>query len=121
MNPVFNTKCCYQTIIQLVQLFNRLSILFLARYSRDACLKGDTPNIPKDHLFHRKKKPLILGHRGQGRQFQENTMEGIKSLIDTGADGFQADVVLTNYGQLVLFQSQNAKVNYNTFSSPTIH
>ena len=84
--------------------------LSLQLCNRNACLKRDTRNIPTDHLFHKKQLPLILGHRGQGREFQENTIEGIKSLIDTGADGFEADVVLTDYGQLVLFHSDNAKV-----------
>jgi len=79
------------------------------QYKSVACLNRYLPSIPKDHLFYCKKQPLILGHRGQGKKFQENTIEGIKSLIGTGADGFEADVVLTNYGQLVLFHSDNAK------------
>ena len=89
-----------------------LLILLTVTYKRDACLARDTPSIPKDHLFYSKKQPLVFGHRGQGKQFQENTLEGIKSLIGTGADGVETDVVLTDYGQLVLFHSENAKVSY---------
>ena len=61
-------------------------------------------------MFNKKAKPLILGHRGQPRLFQENTIEGIKSLADLGADGFETDIYLTDHGQLVLFHDDNAKV-----------
>lgn len=80
------------------------------RHKRDACIKGNTPNIPPKHLFFAKKQPLILGHRGQAKKFQENTMEGIKSVEELGADGFEVDVYLTDFNQLVLFPSDNAKV-----------
>ena len=98
---------------------NSLAVFSAEQYKSVACLNRYLPSIPKDHLFYSKKQPLILGHRGQGKKFQENTIEGIKSLIGTGADGFEADVVLTNYGQLVLFHSDNAKVNAAKFPLPS--
>ena len=76
----------------------------------DACFKRDTQSIPSGHIFHQKTKPLILGHRGQPRKFQENTIEGIRSVASLGADGFETDIYLTDYGQLVLFHDDNAKV-----------
>lgn len=66
--------------------------------------------IPSDHLFHEKAKPLVLGHRGQPRKFQENTIEGIKSVTGLRGDGFETDIYLTDYNQLVLFHDDNAKV-----------
>lgn len=78
----------------------------------DACINRDTLDIPADHLFHDKSKPLILGHRGQPRKFQENTIEGIKSVADLGADGFETDIYLTDHNQLVLFHDDNAKVHF---------
>ena len=76
----------------------------------DVCIKRNTLDIPADHLFHKKTKPLILGHRGQPRKFQENTIEGIKSVAGLGGDGFETDIYLTDYNQLVLFHDDNAKV-----------
>ncbi len=43
--------------------------------------------------------------------FQENSLEGVKSLIELGADGYEIDIYLTNYGQLVVFHDDNAKVS----------
>lgn len=76
----------------------------------DSCINRNTLDIPADHLFHKKVKPLILGHRGQPKKFQENTIEGIKSVADLGGDGFETDIYLTDNNQLVLFHDDNAKV-----------
>ena len=75
------------------------------KYKKDACIKRQTQNIPADHLFFKKNQPLILGHRGQPKKYQENTLDGIKSLIDTGADGFTVDAHLTKNGDLVAFNA----------------
>ena len=78
-----------------------------------ACFNRKTPDIPSGHLFHKKQKPLILGHRGQPRKFQENSIEGVTSLVGLGADGYEIDIYLTDAGQLVLFHDDNAKVFYS--------
>jgi len=93
------------------QLFVGLILIGFAcsTLQTDVCIKRDTLDIPSDHIFHKKTKPLILGHRGQPRKFQENSIEGIKSVADLGADGFETDIYLTDYNQLVLFHDDNAK------------
>eukprot|EP00794_Sanderia_malayensis_P007182 gene7182-7988_t len=83
-----------------------LFLLPVASYK--PCFNRNTPDIPSDHFFNTKKKPLIIGHRGQPRKFQENSLESVKSLVDLGADGFEIDIYLTDSGQLVCFHDDNA-------------
>lgn len=47
---------------------------------------------------------LIIGHRGAAGMAPENTLYGIQTAIDTGADIVQVDVRLTQDNQLVLLR-----------------
>ncbi|EDV25134.1 uncharacterized protein TRIADDRAFT_56748 [Trichoplax adhaerens] len=68
------------------------------------CVSGATGVIPEDHLFHSKKKPLIIGHRGNPMVYQENTMDGFESLLKKKyVDGFELDVFLTKDNKLAVF------------------
>ena len=74
------------------------------------CFNKTLDDIPSDHLFHSKKKPLIIGHRGIPKVYQENTLEGFTNLVNLGADGFETDIYLTKDNKLVLFHDDNTKV-----------
>lgn len=63
--------------------------------------------IPLDHLYSKLKKPLVIGHMGNIINFQENSLEGIKSLIDIKADGVHMQVQLTKDEKLVVFGEEN--------------
>ena len=52
-------------------------------------------SIPKGHLFHEKQKPVIIAHRGQPKKFQENTLDGVLSVQEIHADGFEVDIYVT--------------------------
>jgi len=75
------------------------------------CFARPTRPIPSDHLMATKTKPLVLGHRGNQMKYQENTLDGFKSLLETNADGFEMDIYLTKDERLVAFHDDNAKVN----------
>lgn len=74
-------------------------------------------SIPDSHLYHKKQKPLIIGHHGNPSNFQENTIDGFKSLAALKADGMELDAFLTKDEQLVVFHFDNTKKltgkNYN--------
>jgi len=74
-------------------------------------------SIPDSHLYHKKQKPLIIGHHGNPSKFQENTIDGFKSLAALKADGMELDTFLTKDGKLVVIHFNNTKKltgkNYN--------
>ncbi|KAK2557631.1 hypothetical protein P5673_019988 [Acropora cervicornis] len=59
-------------------------------------------SIPDSHLYDKKQKPLIIGHHGNPSKFQENTIDGFKSLAALKADGMELDTFLTKDGKLKL-------------------
>lgn len=66
-------------------------------------------SIPASHLYNKKKKPLIIGHHGNPSKFQENTIDGFKSLAALKADGMELDTFLTKDEQLVVIHFNNTK------------
>lgn len=66
--------------------------------------------IRSDHLYHTLRHPTVIGHMGNILEFQENTLEGIQSLIQIKADGVHMHVQLTEDDQLILFQDQTLYV-----------
>ena len=90
------------------------SVFFLSlgeKLEGTKCFSDRTaPAFPKDHLFSSKQKPLVIGHRGNPMNFQENTLESFTSLMDTNADGFELDIYLTKDEQLVLYHDDTTTV-----------
>ncbi|HFE44104.1 MAG TPA: glycerophosphodiester phosphodiesterase family protein, partial [Nannocystis exedens] len=54
-------------------------------------------------IVDKKKRPLVLGHRGVPLLHQENTMAGFRRCLDLGVDGIELDVMMTKDGQIVVF------------------
>lgn len=52
---------------------------------------------------------IIAGHRGDPKNFPENTLESFKSAIDTGADMIETDIHATLDGELVLIHDHDVK------------
>lgn len=71
--------------------------------------EAELKSIPNSHLYHNKTKPLVIGHHGNPSDFQENTIDGFKSLASLKADGFEFDTFLTKDEQLVVFHFDNTK------------
>ena len=71
-------------------------------------------SIPADHLFHKKTKPVIIGHRGQPLKYQENTLDGFKSVEGMGADGYELDIYKTKDNKLVVFHDDDTLVSRNS-------
>ena len=67
--------------------------------------------IPSNHLYATKTKPLVLGHHGNPSRYQENTVDGFTSLLETNADGFEFDTFLTKDEKLVVIHYNNTKVS----------
>lgn len=84
----------------------------------DACLARQAPGIPKWHIYHRLCKPLIIGHRGNPIYYQENTLEGFRSVHKFGGNAIELDVYLTKDEKLVLFHDKNALVSECNFRFP---
>ena len=77
------------------------------------CPTGYVRSMPKDHLFSRQQKPVVIGHRGNPTVFQENTLEGFTSLLEIGADGFELDIYLTKDEQLAVYHDDTTVVCIN--------
>ncbi|XP_068701605.1 uncharacterized protein [Montipora foliosa] len=71
--------------------------------------EAEITSIPHYHLYHTKEKPLIIGHLGNPSRFQENTIDGFKSLAALKADGMELDTFLTKDEKLVVFHFDNTK------------
>lgn len=65
--------------------------------------------MPSNGFFGRKRRPLVLGHRGSPRVHQENTLAGIRKAVELGADGVEIDVFMTVDGKLVLFHDEETE------------
>ncbi|KAK3731229.1 hypothetical protein QZH41_015653, partial [Actinostola sp. cb2023] len=74
------------------------------------CFTRRTRSIPQDHLMNEKTKPLVIGHRGNPIKYQENTLDGFTSLLETNADGFELDIYLTKDEKLAIFHDDNTKI-----------
>ena len=69
-------------------------------------------SIPDSHLYAKKTKPLVIGHHGNPSRYQENTVDGFKSLVDIGADGMELDTFLTKDEKLVVIHYDNTLVSF---------
>ena len=77
-----------------------------------SCLSsGTVGSIPDSHLYHKKPKPLVIGHHGNPSKYQENTVDGFKSLVELKADGMELDTFLTKDNKLVVIHYDNTLVS----------
>lgn len=78
-----------------------------------SCFNNKSTNvrpIPSTHLYNKKKeKPLVIGHHGNPSKYQENTIDGFKSLKELKADGMEFDTFLTKDEQLVVIHYDNTE------------
>ena len=103
----------------MAAIFNVLIVGFFLLYDQELSLAEyagcfsdkRVMSLPSDHLFSTKDKPLVIAHRGNPTIFQENTLEGFRSLLSTNADGFELDIFLTKDEQLVVFHDDNTMVS----------
>ncbi|MGB9680131.1 MAG: glycerophosphodiester phosphodiesterase [Thermoanaerobacteraceae bacterium] len=51
-------------------------------------------------------KPLVIGHRGDAKNFPENTLKSFQRVLELGADGIELDVQLTKDGHLVVIHDE---------------
>ena len=54
---------------------------------------------------------LVIGHHGNPSKYQENTIDGFKSLKELKADGMEFDTFLTKDEQLVVIHYDNTEVS----------
>lgn len=66
--------------------------------------------IPSDHIYYKLQHPIVIGHMGNIGLFQENSLEGIRSLVDIKAGGVHVHVRLTKDHKLIVFQDDNLHV-----------
>ena len=90
-----------------------LSILGQTASVPESCLSesGSVKSIPDSHLYHKKPKPLVIGHHGNPSEYQENTVDGFKSLVELKADGMELDTFLTKDNKLVVIHYDNTVVS----------
>ena len=94
-------------------LVSSLSSLGQSASIPQSCLSqsGKVNSIPETHLYHKKTKPLVIGHGGNPSQYQENNVDGFKSLVQLNADGMELDTFLTKDKKLVVIHYDNTVVS----------
>ena len=55
----------------------------------------------------KKRRPLIIGHRGAKGHVAENTIPSVKHAIDLGANGVEIDVFRCKSGEIVVFHDDS--------------
>ena len=60
-----------------------------------------------------KNKPLIISHRGETKQYVENTIAAAKKSIRLGATGLEIDVRQCGTGEIVVFHDFSLKRMFN--------
>lgn len=110
------------TFFLLLGLYLSVSPIFSID-SHASCFSKSTNvrPIPSTHLYNKKKeKPLVIGHHGNPSKYQENTIDGFKSLKELKADGMEFDTFLTKDEQLVVIHYDNTEKltgeNYNIWN-----
>lgn len=95
-------------------VISSLSSLGQAAGSPPSCFDESVKvnSIPENHLYHKKNKPLVIGHHGNPSKYQENTVDGFKSLVELKADGMEFDTFLTKDEKLVVIHYENTKVSF---------
>jgi len=75
------------------------------KYNTDCYNSTRLKAIPADHIYFKllkPKKPIVIGHKGNIKKHQENTLEGMKSLLTIKAGGMHMQVRLTKDNKLIL-------------------
>ena len=94
---------------------NQSSAVSLSTIPNNLCFKHKRNlQIPSCHVASKKAEPLIVAHRGNFIDYQENSFEAFTSLIGKGIDGVEIDVYLTKDKKLVAFHDENTLVSNQT-------
>jgi glycerophosphoryl diester phosphodiesterase len=85
-----------------------------SRDKKMATTKGDLVNNQlSNHLlfsgWERKKRPLVVGHRGGSQKYQENTMKAFKEAYQNGLDGVEMDVYISKDGHAFIFHDDDTE------------
>ena len=94
----------------LIEILTETFIYCWPGFSEDCYEKAKLRTIRSDHLYHTLHHPTVIGHMGNIVEYQENSLEGIKSLIRIEAGGVHMHVQLTKDDKLILFQDANLHV-----------
>lgn len=63
--------------------------------------------------MHRKRRPLVVAHRGSSGVAPENTMAAFRKAVDEGADMIELDVRMTHDFHLVVHHDQDVRRTTN--------
>jgi glycerophosphoryl diester phosphodiesterase len=64
-------------------------------------------------MANNKNSFIVLGHRGSSLLWPENTLQAFENALNSGADGFELDVMVTKDEIPVLFHDPNLKRLYS--------
>eukprot|EP00112_Aurelia_sp_Birch-Aquarium-sp1_P006015 Seg1672.12 transcript_id=Seg1672.12/GoldUCD/mRNA.D3Y31 product="GDP-mannose 4 6 dehydratase" protein_id=Seg1672.12/GoldUCD/D3Y31 len=103
-------KASYNAVSKLKLQKNVKYVLQVSYGYTSTCFKGvKTTPIPSDHVYNRIKKPALIGYKGNIRNYQENTLEGMNDVIHRKFQGIHIQVQITSDEQLILFGDKNLK------------
>ncbi len=71
--------------------------------------KRQNVNFGKKMAIFNKNLKFLLGHRGDPKNFAENTLQSFKQCVRKGADGFETDIYLTSDNVLVISHDDTLK------------
>ena len=105
-----SNKLYLKTHINIKYVGKLINNLFL-EYNEDCYKSSRLLGIPKDHLYFKLQHPIVIGHMGNIMKYQENTLEGMKSLIQMNAGGMHMQVRMTRDNMLILFKDDKLYVS----------
>lgn len=70
-------------------------------------------------LISRRKKPIVIAHRGASNMARENTLEAFEAAISVGADAVEFDVRRTGDGILIIHHDKSISGSAGAISDST--
>lgn len=83
-----------------------LFLLLLFLNFQDVCSLSRADSIRLQILSNERMEILVSAHRGDWRNYNENSLSGIKSAIEMGVDIIEIDIQRTQDGHLILMHDE---------------
>jgi glycerophosphoryl diester phosphodiesterase len=100
-------------ILSVLTLFSLLSASVFGQNKNDIDFKLKQVHNPKSHQV------LVAAHRGDWRNYPENSLKGFESAIEMGVDIIEVDLAITKDGVIVIMHDETIDRTTNGKGKPS--
>ena len=100
-------------LIYFINSINKVRLIILLLFLINTSAYSQSKLNWKLKLNEDKNKILVAAHRGDWKNFPENSIEGVKSCIDRGVDIIEIDVHKTKDGHFILMHDESVRRTTN--------